>query len=143
MTTISQTFDWFISGFTGTIPVWNKAGQQIGYRKSYDSMTIYFLEGFNNMQPGTELITKNFQGQDIPLKTTAAPQTVTSSGQSQTTAPVAQVTVPVAQPSTTVTTPMTLLSTLAMPVNIAGLKIPVWVFVAGGGGLLIYLATRK
>lgn len=154
MTTIAQTIDWFLEGFIGQIPVWNKAGQQVGYRTSYASMKVYFLEGFNNMPAGQQLVTKNFAGQDIPLVIQSVTQTKTPQGATQTTAAVQPVPVPplatgtatqptgtAVQPSVTTAT-NDLLTMMSQTVNIGGVQIPIWVFAAGAGGLVLYLMFK-
>lgn len=148
MTTIAQTIDWFLEGFIGQIPVWNKAGQQVAYRTSYTSMKLYFLEGFNNMPAGQQLVTKNFAGQDIPLVLQSVTQTKTPQGNTQSTgtvttpaAPANQEAGTAVQPAGTATT-TDLLTAMSQTIDIAGVKIPIWVFAAGAGGLVLYLMFK-
>lgn len=135
MTTLAQNVSWFLQGWTGIIPVWNKAGVQVGYRKSYDDLTIYWYPGHANIAAGTELITKNFIGQDIPLTVAAAkPATATTPAGATATLPANLPT----QPQSSGTTP-DLLGVMQREVDLAGVKVPVWGIIAAGAGTYVVL----
>lgn len=70
MASFTQTAQWLAGGFIGRIPVWNTAGYEVGYRDSYDTMTVHFNASY---QGEKYLASKDIYGNDIKLTLPSSP----------------------------------------------------------------------